>query len=175
MSGLFWKMTITNSIATSYWVFTHLYIHLAAPWRRMPVVLKEDLGLSSLGLTGSRGMLQYGVAFMKIISRRSNDRLFDNPIRGETTSMTYQLLRIQTLNQTKICGYWLGWAFNIWLYLLEVLQKCLIFNLFNFLFNTFFLHFTTCARDVTGYLKLGEQVVMRCATAPQWHLLFWQK
>jgi hypothetical protein len=56
-----------------------LYIHLAAPWRRMPVVLKEDLGLSSLGLTGSRGMLQYGVAFMKIISRRSNDRLFDNP------------------------------------------------------------------------------------------------
>ena len=96
-------MTITNSIATSYWAFTHLYIHLAAPWRRMPVVLKEDLGLSSLGLTGSRGMLQYGVAFMKIISRRSNDRLFDNPIRGET-SMTYQLLRIQTLNQTKISG-----------------------------------------------------------------------
>ena len=66
-------------------------------------MLKEDLGLSSLGLTGSRGMLQYGVAFMKIISRRSNDRLFDNPIRGET-SMTYQLLRIQTLNQTKISG-----------------------------------------------------------------------
>ena len=84
MSGLFWKMTIKDSIATSYWVFTHLYIHLAAPWRRMPVVLKEDLGLSSLGLTGSRGMLQYGVAFMKIISRRSNDRLFDNPICGET-------------------------------------------------------------------------------------------
>ena len=77
-------MTIKDSIATSYWVFTHLYIHLAAPWRRMPVVLKEDLGLSSLGLTGSRGMLQYGVAFMKIISRRSNDRLFDNPICGET-------------------------------------------------------------------------------------------
>ena len=45
-------------------------------------MLKEDLGLSSLGLTGSRGILQYGVAFMKIISRRSNDRLFDNPIRG---------------------------------------------------------------------------------------------
>ena len=80
--------TSYNSISTSYWVFTHLYIHLAAPWRRMPVVLKEDLGLSSLGLTGSRGILQYGVAFMKIISRRSNDRLFDNPIRGET-SMTF--------------------------------------------------------------------------------------
>ena len=85
MSGLFWKMTKTPCDTNSYWVFTHLYIvHLAAPWRRMPVVLKEDLGLSSLGLTGSRGMLQYGVAFMKIISRRSNDRLFDNPIRGET-------------------------------------------------------------------------------------------
>ena len=67
-------------------------------------MLKEDLGLSSLGLTGSRGMLQYGVAFMKIISRRSNDRLFDNPIRGGETSMTCQLLRIQTLSQTEICG-----------------------------------------------------------------------
>ena len=78
-------------------------VHRAAPWRRMPVVLKEDLGLSSLGLTGSGGMLQYGVAFMKIISRRSKGRLFDNPIRGET-SMTCQFLRIQTLSQTEICG-----------------------------------------------------------------------
>ena len=42
---------------------------------RRTVSLKEDLGLSSLGLTGSRGMLQYGVAFMKIISRRKKDRL----------------------------------------------------------------------------------------------------
>ena len=90
-------------------------LYIAAPWRRMPVVLKEDLGLSSLGLTGSRGMLQYGVAFMKIISRRSNDRLFDNPIRGETYT-TCQLLRIQTpyLSALDFCKIPVWNMYRVW-------------------------------------------------------------
>ena len=184
MSGLFRKMTITpcDKIHCNF-------VHLAAPWRRMPVVLKEDLGLSSLGLTGSRGMLQYGVAFMKIISRRSNDRLFDNPIRGETY-LTCQLLRIQTLNQTEICGQ-VGPSISV--------PISGVAKVFNFPFNTFLLHlqlqasclikrpglnFSKKSRAtgyynrnlrVTGYLKPGGHVVMWCITAAWWCLLFCQK
>ena len=108
-------------------------VHLAAPWRRMPVVLKEDLGLSSLGLTGSRGMLQYGVAFMKIISRRSNDRLFDNPICGETymTIVKFSESRHSTKPRFVVR---LGLQY---LYLFQGWQKCLIFlsTLSSYIYN----------------------------------------
>ena len=103
-------------------------VHLAAPWRRMPVVLKEDLGLSSLGLTGSRGMLQYGVAFMKIISRRSNDRLFDNPICGETymTIVKFSESRHSTKPRF-VVGFGLQYRMNV--YLLPTSGVAKVFNL----------------------------------------------